>query len=150
MLLHGKRFGNRAVAQVIAALLLIAITVGAAVLLYVFAIGLLGNFETTGGQQMSEQLMLEAYSWSSGVITGAFRNVGSSAIPLGQADVFVNGNTAGHPGGTCSGLTLAPQQGCAFIVTTSGGYIMGAMYPMKVVTPVGGVFTYPVTYGSTG
>ena len=145
-----NRFGSRAVSQVIAALLLIAITVSAAVLVYTFAIGLLGSLETIGGQQMSAQLTLEAYSWSSGVITGSFRNVGSSPIPLGQADVFVNGVTAGHPGGACAGLTLAPQQGCAFMITTSGAYITGTMYPMKVVTPVGGVFTYPVMYGGTG
>ena len=147
---HRRRFGNRAVSHVIATLLLIAITVSAAVLVYTFAIGLLGSLETIGGQQMSEQLMLEAYSWSSSAITGSFRNVGSSPIPLGQADVFVNGITAGHPGGGCAGPTLAPQQSCAFVITTSGAYVMGAMYSMKVVTPVGGVFTYPVTYGASG
>ena len=144
------RFGNRAVAIIIASLLLIAVAVAAAVLLYVFSIGLLASYETIGGQQMSEQLMLESYSWTSGVITGSFRNVGSSPIPLGQADVFVNGMTAGHPGGACAGLLLAPQQGCDFMVTTSGAYIMGSTYSMKVVTSVGGVFTYPVTYGASG
>ena len=148
--MQNRRFAKRAVAQVIAALLLIAIAVAAAVLLYVFSIGLLGGLGTIGGQQMSEQLMLEAYSWSSTIITGSFRNVGSSAIPLGQADVFVNGITAGHPGGACTGLLLAPQQGCAFIITTTGAYVTGTTYSMKVVTPVGGVFSYPVTCGATG
>ncbi len=99
---------------------------------------------------MSERLMLEAYGWSPGVITGLFKNVGSSPIPLAQADVFVNAITAGHHGGACAGLTLAPQQGCAFIITTSGAYVTGTMYSMKVVTPVGGVFTYAITYGGTG
>jgi len=145
-----RRFGNCAVSQVIAALLLIAITVAAAVLLYTFSVGLLGSLETIGGQQMSEQLMLEAYSWSPGVITGSFKNVGSSPIPMGQADVFVNGMTAGHPGGACAGLTLTPQQGCGFIIATTGAYAMGTMYSMKVVTPVGGVFTYAITYSGTG
>jgi flagellin-like protein len=37
------RYNNRAVANIIAALLLIAIAVAAAVLLYVFSIGLLGS-----------------------------------------------------------------------------------------------------------
>lgn len=143
------RFGNHAVAILIASLLLIAIAVASAVLLYVFSIGLLASYETIGGRQMSEQLMLESYSWSPGVITGSFRNVGSSPIPLGQADVFVNGITAGHPGGACTGLLLAPQQVCDFIVTPSGAYIMGSTYSMKVVTSVGGVFTYPVTYGTS-
>jgi FlaG/FlaF family flagellin (archaellin) len=78
---------NRAASDVIAALLLIATAISAAVLMYVFAIGLLGNIGATGGQQISEQLMLEAYSWSPGVITGSFRNVGSSSIGLGAADI---------------------------------------------------------------
>ncbi len=144
------QISHRAVSSVIASLLLIAITVGAAVLLYTFSIGLLGGLETIGGQQMNEQLMLEAYNWSSGSITGSFRNVGISSIPLGGADVFVNGASAGHPEGACAGLTLAPQQDCAFVIAPSGAYIPGSMYSMKIVTALGGIFTYPVTYGGSG
>ena len=59
-----RHFNNRAVSQIIAALLLIAIAVAAAILLYVFSIGLLGSLGSGGGQQTKEQLILEAYSWS--------------------------------------------------------------------------------------
>ena len=141
--------GNHAVSEVIATLLLIAIAISAAVLVYVFSISLLGNLGSIGGQQISEQLMLEAYSWSQGFISGSFRNVGSSMIALGPADVFVNGIFAGHPGGGCVGVTLAPQQSCSFIISPNGGCETGMAYSLKVVTPAGGIFTYPITCGAT-
>jgi hypothetical protein len=128
---------------------MIAITVAAAVLLYVFAIGLLGSYGSTGGQQISAELILEAYSWSPGTITGAFKNVGPTAISLAAADMFIGGLFAGHPGGACAGLTLAPQQGCSFMITPSGPYVNGESYSMKLVTANGSIFTYPIIYGAT-
>src|SRR3989337_3533051 len=62
MYLMSRHFSNRAVSQVIAALLLIAISVAAAILLYVFSIGLLGSLGTGGGQQVKAQLITEAYN----------------------------------------------------------------------------------------
>jgi hypothetical protein len=123
----------------------------AAVLLYTFSIGLLGNLEGGGGHQLSEQLMLEAYNWAStGQISGVFKNVGSSSIEIGMADVFVNGNSAGHPSGGCGAAILSPDQSCPFTVTSGGTYIMGEMYSMKIVTPSGGIFSFPVLYGGSG
>jgi flagellin-like protein len=149
-----RHFNNRAVSQVIAALLLIAITVAAAILLYVFSIGLLGSLGSGGGQQTKEQLILEAYNWGTPAsITGSFRNVGPAAINMAQADVFVNGLSASHPGGNCGlSSTLAPQGACTFIITapTSGTFISGAAYPLKIVTPTGGVFSYTVVFGGAG
>lgn len=46
-----KHYNNHAVSDIIAALLLIAIAVAAAVLLYIFSIGLLGSLGSSGGQQ---------------------------------------------------------------------------------------------------
>jgi len=146
MKIFGKRFTRRGVSVVIAALLLIAIAVAAAVLLYVFSIGLLGSLSTSGGQQTKQQLIMEAYNWSSATLVLHLRNVGSANITLTTppADFFVNGNPATQSGCT----TLAPQQSCSASVTGYGFTpTSGVAYPIKVVTPDGAVFSYSAIYG---
>src|SRR5208337_1903779 len=96
-----KHYNNRAVANIIAALLLIAIAVAAAVLLYVFSIGLLGSLGSSGGQQTKEQVIMEAYSFPSGTLTVTLRNVGSATENLATADYFVNGVAATNPPSGC-------------------------------------------------
>ena len=154
MYIMNRRYNNRAVSNIIAALLLIAIAVAAAVLLYVFSIGLLGSLGSSGGQQTKEQLILEAYHWdfssSPGTITGTLRNVGSASIDASTTDVFVNGIPAsGGLGGGCGTATLTPAGGsCDFSFTPGAGtYIGGAAYPLKLVTATGGVFSYTVVAG---
>jgi flagellin-like protein len=145
-----RHFNNRGVSQVIAALLLIAIAVAAAILLYVFAIGLLGSLGTGGGGQTKEQLIMEAYNWdfTGGSIQLTVRNVGPAAIDAGTTDVFVNGISYGQLGGTCD--TLQPGQSCTVTVTVTGGsFISGAAYPLKLVTPTGGVFSYSIIAGGS-
>jgi flagellin-like protein len=148
-----RHFSNRGVSQVIAALLLIAIAVAAAILLYVFAIGLLGNLGSSGGAQTKEQLIMEAYHWnmptSPGTIALTVRNVGSAAIDAQHTDVFVNGILASKDTG-CD-TTLTPLGGkCTVNITPgSGTYTAGAAYPLKLVTPDGGVFSYSVIAGGS-
>jgi flagellin-like protein len=151
-----RHFNNRGVSQVIAALLLIAIAVAAAILLYVFAIGLLGSLGSSGGQQTKQQLILEAYNWDfttpPGTITGTVRNVGSSSIDASTVDVFVNGIASAAPGlgGLCASATLTPGGSCDFsFAPGTGTYVAGAAYPLKLVTAAGGVFSYSVIAGGS-
>jgi flagellin-like protein len=152
MYIMNRHFNNRGVSQVIAALLLIAIAVAAAILLYVFAIGLLGSLGSSGGQQTKQQLIMEAYNWGTvaGPIAVTVRNVGSASINAGATDVFVNGISASSGlGGGCS-ATLTPGQSCVGSVTVpSGTFIPGAAYPLKLVTPDGGVFSYSIICGGS-
>lgn len=144
-----RHFNNRAVSQIIAALLLIAIAVAAAILLYVFSIGLLGSLGSGGGQQTKEQLIMEAYTWTTGTsLVVTFRNVGPAAINLGGADMFVNGQAiATNP---CTTATLAPQaaEACTLPIPTSFSCASGVAYVLKVVTPDGAVFSYSAIDGS--
>ncbi len=145
-----KHFNNRGVSQVIAALLLIAIAVAAAILLYVFAIGLLGSLGSSGGQQTKQQLIMEAYNWNSGTgaVSVTVRNVGSASIDASKTDFFVNGNKVGSVTGC--GVTLTPSGSCtASFTITSASYVAGAAYPLKLVTPDGGVFSYSVIDGGS-
>ena len=157
-----RRFNNRAVSQVIAALLLIAIAVAAAVLLYVFSIGLLGSLGTAGGQQTKDQVVMEAYNFVASPLVISLRNVGSASVNIGSADYFINGvkvTTPTAPGGgmgslqSCTSLTsFSPGTVCAVSLPYAGtlsSLISGVAYPLKVVTPDGGVFSYTVTYGTT-
>src|SRR3989304_5060691 len=92
MYIMNRHFNKKAVSQVIAALLLIAIAVAAAILLYVFSIGLLGSLGTGGGQQTKEQLIMEAYNWDLVAVLGPpLRKVGPPGIKGAPTDVFVNG-----------------------------------------------------------
>ena len=151
MYVLNRHFNNRAVSQVIAALLLIAIAVAAAILLYVFSIGLLGSLSGGGGQQTREQVIMEAYNFAIGrslVVT--LRNVGSASVDIGGADYFLNGVTAGTPAGSCSGATLAPSGSCTATLSPSTvSLVSGAAYPLKIVSPTGGVFSYTVVYGGS-
>jgi flagellin-like protein len=141
-----RHFNNRGVSQVIAALLLIAIAVAAAILLYVFAIGLLGSLGSGGGQQTKEQLIMEAYNWNpSNTIQLTLRNVGPAAINAETTDVFVNGISQGTLGCTSN---LAPGESCQVSFGVSGfSVVQGAAYPLKLVTPSGGVFSYSIIAG---
>jgi hypothetical protein len=145
-----RRFNNRAVNQVIAALLLIAIAVAAAILLYVFAIGLLGSLGTGGGQQTKEQLIMEAYNFPIGSpssLSLTIRDVGPASIDVSHADFFVNGVKVTATG---CGVTLTPTQSCsATLSVTTTSLVSGAAYPLKIVTPDGGVFSYTVVYGGS-
>jgi flagellin-like protein len=152
MYIMNRYFSKRGVSQVIAALLLIAIAVAAAILLYVFSIGLLGSLGTGGGQQTKEQLIMEAYNFPTassgqGSLTLTVRNVGPASVNIGSADFFINGVMVSPSGGACS-TTLTPGGSCTTTLTYAGtSLVAGAAYPLKIVSPTGGVFSYSIIYG---
>jgi len=150
MYVMNRHFNNRAVSQIIAALLLIAIAVAAAILLYVFSIGLLGSLGTGGGSQTKEQLIMEAYAWPTvDSLTITVRDVGPATIGMDHADVFVNGVQLSSTG---CGTTLAPTESCSIgplDATQTPALVAGAAYPLKIVTPEGGVFSYSIILGGS-
>lgn len=139
---------KRAVSNVIAVLLVIAVTVAAAILLYVFAIGTV-SLTGSGGQQVAQQLILEGYDWGGGStqLSGSFKNVGQTPIALDSADVFVNG----VPGTlTVATATLRPQQSTTFTVTVSSGtFVRGVAYTLKIVTASGSLASYSIVCGGS-
>jgi flagellin-like protein len=145
----GSRLLNhRAVNEVVAALLVIAVTVTAAILLYVFAVGTVAN-TAGGGQQVAQQLILEGYDWGGGSnqFSGSFKNVGNTPIVLDSADVFVNGIRGTL---TVAIATLGPQQSTTFTVDISSGtFVRGVSYTLKIVTASGALASYSVVCGSS-
>jgi flagellin-like protein len=139
----GKLKVNRkAVSPVIATLLMIAIAVAAAILVYVWSMGLVGTLQGTGGQQTREQLIVEAYNASGTTWTLYIRNVGPTTSTI--AAVYVEGKPA-----TVTGTTSFTP-GATGTVTLSNlpsPLNPGAAYTVKIVTASGAVFSYSVIAG---
>ena len=151
MWIMGRHFNNRAVSAVIATLLLIAIAVAAAIIVYVFSIGLLGGLQTSGGQQVKQQVIMEAYNWgTANSLVLTLRNVGPASVQF--QDYFVNGVKATTLSGTCgySGATstLTVGSSCTETVTPPTTAAAGVAYVIKVVSVDGAVFSYSAIAGS--
>lgn len=134
---------RKGVSPVIAVLLMIAIAVAAAILVYVWSMGLIGTLTGGGGQQTREQIIVDAYTWKGGNMELYFRNVGSSEVVLDA--VYVSGT----PVTTGMGQVLTVQGPVQSVgLDTSGGtFTQGVAYTIKCVTKTGGVFTFSLTYG---
>src|SRR5580700_2121751 len=103
---------RRAVSPIIATLLLIAIAVAASIIVYVFVNSLSGNLTQQGGQQVADQVSMDAYTYPS---TGTapvlvLRNVGSASITI--SSIYFDGNLCQASGVTCTAApTLLPASG---------------------------------------
>ena len=153
-----KRFTNRGISTIIAALLLIAIAISAGVLLYVFSMGLISGLEGTGGQQTKDQLIMEAYNWGSivGPVTVNMLNTGSSTINIGSATYYLGGlSTTGSCGSFSSGsssTTLLPGGSCIDSVAVPAGLgpvSGGVAYVLKIGLVDGGIMSCSVVAGQS-
>ena len=140
------KLNRKAVSPVIAVLLMIAIAVAASILVYVWSMGLIGTLQTGGGQQVREQIELDAYSWNStsGSMDLYLRNVGSSSVEVDA--IYIEGALKANPG------TVLNVLGPATKITVNSGtsYTAGVAYSIKVITKTGGVFSFSCIYGHAG
>ena len=159
---------RKAVSPIIATLLLIAITVAAGVLVYVFVTGLSSSLTRPGGNQLTDQLSLNAYNFQNeGFLTAYLQNTGTS--PVTVSAVYFNGAPAKFFGscgasiGTYTTTTTststvtvtsesttaqAAQSTCQLNVYDISGVTVGTSYQLKVVTSDGGLFAFNVVAGS--
>jgi flagellin-like protein len=156
MTFMGKRFTNRGISTIIAALLLIAIAIAAGVLLYVFSMGLIGSLQGTGGQQTKDQVIMEAYQWpGTATLTLNLRNTGSTSINLQAADYYLGGLLLATPGTTTcttgSWALVAPGTACTIGWSALGtsSYTAGVAYVLKIGLQDGGVMSYSVVDGQS-
>ena len=146
----GGRVNSRGVTEVILALSLISISVTATVFMYHISAGFIGRANTSESQRINDHLIMEVYNFlGSNTLTISLRNVGGLNVSMTGADFFLND------------LPLTPDDGCKFTLTTgmsctsalsvsAASLQQGASYPLKIVSSDGGVFSYPVMYGSSG
>jgi len=144
------RIRRKALSPVIATLLMVAIAVAAAIITYVWSMGLLGGLMGTGGSQTKEQIILEAYDWktTANKLVVTIRNVGSSEVVLAASYIEGLAAPGGPTGDTVndklaigSTLTYTLDKPTPLTLTT------GAAYTVKFATATGGTFTFSVVYG---
>jgi len=139
----GKLKVNRkAVSPVIATLLMIAIAVAAAILVYVWSMGLVGTLQGTGGQQTREQIIMEAYDATTATWTLYLRNVGPTSANV--TAIYVEGKLAANPK-----KIITPSGATSITFSSPTGLTLtpGAAYTVKIVTASGAVFSYSVIAG---
>ena len=153
---------RRGVSEVIAAMLLIVITVAAAVLLYAYVSGVMGRLQGAAvSQPYLEQVSLDYYDWSGtstcsttiAILCLTLRNVGVAKVTM--SDFFIAGtrNTTDLTFGPgCSKGVLAVQASCVltFPVPSSVGATSGDAYGVKVGTKDGAIFSYSCIAGQAG
>ena len=135
---------RKAVSPVISVLLMVAVAVAAAILVYVWSMGLIGTLQTGGGSQTREQIELDAYNWKTADLILYLRNVGASDVIVDA--VYVAGEVVTSD----AGVTVVVQGSVVPITLTPPGSITlasGVAYTIKVVTKSGGVFTFSCIYG---
>ncbi|HUI01438.1 MAG TPA: archaellin/type IV pilin N-terminal domain-containing protein [Nitrososphaerales archaeon] len=154
-----------AISPIIATLLLIAIAVAASIIVYVFVNSISGNLTQGGGQQVAEQVSMDAYSYPSAGTAPVviLRNVGSAAITLNQ--IFFDGNLCQASGATCTAApVLTTGGGCSAttlpstcstgqytqVTLATSAQTVGTSHVVRVVTSDGGTFTFTVIVGRSG
>ena len=99
---------RRAVSPIVATLLLIAISVAAGVIVYVFTTGLAGTLTNSHVNQLTEQISLDAYNFQTSpanFLTMYLRNTGTGAVTVNA--IYFNGSPVNFYGTCGSGLAGA-------------------------------------------
>ncbi|MDG6970421.1 MAG: type IV pilin [Nitrososphaerota archaeon] len=141
---------RKAVSPIIATLLLIAITVAAGVIVYIFVTGLSSNLTKSGGSQVTEQISMDSYNFASTTsLTVYLHNTGSETVNMTQFYLGGSPITTAVTTGGCYAKPLAPTLTCTSTFTVTG-VSAGESVTFKVITASGGIFPFSVTAGSTG
>ena len=152
---------RRGLSEIIAALMVVCITISATALFAIYASGLMGSIlKPVTSQPYTEQLTLDYYCWNtSSYCNGAgnlkitVRNSGAATITL--SDFFMQGvkNTTDlTPSGCASpnSYVLAVQSTCTltFPAPTTLTVTSGLAYTVKLVANDGTIFTFSCIAGS--
>jgi hypothetical protein len=137
-------------------MLLILITVSAAVLLYAYSMGLMGSLQgRSTGQPYLDQVALEFYDWSSlSTLKLAIRNTCTVSVAL--ADFIIAGvrnSSAVTFGSGCNSPNgiLPVQKSCILTFPVPSGFTpaAGVAYAVKIGTKNGAVFSYSCIAGQS-
>lgn len=157
---------KRAVSPIIASLLLIAIAVAAGIIVYVYVNSLAGNLTGGGGNQVSQQIQLQSYSFnpvgtagftSSGTsgtgqtIDAFLENTGSSSVVINA--VYVDGNQLSEwgagPATYSKYLDVPVTTTSCYALVPSTGFTATAMTGAQT-TANGGASVGTLCSGNTG
>lgn len=151
---------RKAVSEIIAALLIICITVAGGTLFAAYASGLMGKIlNPISTQPYTEQLSVEYYSWYCSGSTCSLivdvRNTGVATVNLATADYYLSGiQPTTAPSFSCvapaTSTVVAPSGACQLSWSlTANSYPTGIAYVLKIVlTKDGATFTFSLIAGS--
>ena len=151
-----RMMNKKAVSEAVGAMLMIALTVTAGGIVYVYASGTMGSLGGSSVQQpYLEQITLDYYMWNcgttcgSGTLTLMLRNAGSKQVSL--ADFFIAGNQENEsPQNSTCPTTINVYSPCKVIIQYQGLSLdAGYLYNVKVVTSDGAIFSFPCIAGNT-
>jgi hypothetical protein len=146
-----RRLDCKGISEVIAVMMIIAITIAGGVILYAYSSGLLGTLQGANPPQpYKHRLALEYYDWSPTTnLNLTLRNVGVAEALL--ADFFVDGvlATASFDSGCPAGV-LSVQGSCRVTLSGFGTVVTGVGYLVKVVTVDGAIFSFTLVAGRIG
>jgi flagellin-like protein len=154
-----QKTARKAVDPIIASLLLIAIAVAAGIIVYVYVNSLAGGLTSGGGQQVSDQLALDAYNYGT-ISTGTVitvRDVGSTTITI--SSIFFDGQLVQTswltPSSGCDtgASSISPTGTCTFTIGTGSPAVSaasGTSHIIKIVSSSGGTAVFTVAAGRTG
>ena len=146
---------KKAVAEIIAALLMITITISCFVVFYLYSVGLFGQLQGAQVQQSySDTITLEFYDWTNpATLKIEVRNVGSTNIVIRAIYIAANNITAitwGTPPNTCTGGNLPVQATCLIQLPAPGGLTAGTSYSVVLATSRGALVRLTATVGQIG
>ena len=151
---------RRAISPIIATLLLIAISVAAGVLVYVFTTGLASSLtKGSNGHQITEQLTLQAYDFRNSSLTLYLQNAGEGNVTVASTGVYYQGALVSNPkfasvsGSSCtvsSNEVVCAPQGSFRLTFTASPDASGVSYTAKAVTIDGAIFSFQVVAGQVG
>jgi len=163
-----KQTARKAVDPIIASLLLIAIAVAAGIIVYVYVNSLTGGLTGSGGQQMSDQVSMDAYNFNTvtaPIIT--LRDTGGSSVTLSA--VYFDGYLCQASGTVCTGAAAFTEPatnpctdtaGALPVTCTTGQFTKmtlavasqtsGTSHSVKVLTATGGTFVISIVAGKSG
>lgn len=141
---------KKGVSPIIAVLLLIVITVTAALLTYLWVLGYIGSAQRSGQpSQLEEKIKIDGVKVSDNRVTIYVRNIGSVRVVI-QAAYILNATTGTVIDAETNlnvGLDPGEVSGTNVYVEVSGTYTSGYTYVAKVVTTKGTeaslAFTWP-------
>ena len=147
--------GKRGIAEIVAALLMISITVSCFLLFYIYSVGLFGQLQgTTVQQSYSDSIALEFYDWTNpSTLKIEVRNVGSTNIAIRAiyvASQNITSITWGIPPNTCAGGTLKVQATCLIQLSGLSGFTGGTSYSVVLATTHDALVHLSATVGQLG
>jgi len=137
MILHARK----GLSNVIAVMMLILISISGAMLLYVYASGLMGSLQGGAPQQgYMDQLSLEFYDWTNtAALKLQIRNVGATNVVV--VDIFMSGTKVTSVNwGACPNGSISVQASCLITLTPPASVQLqpGVAYSIVFVTSTGG------------